>query len=55
MNGLTMVENAKVLYDRLTAHGVNAELKIYEGKDHGSYVDDMLEEYLKKIFPAENR
>lgn len=55
MNGLTMVENAKVLYDRLTAHGVNAELKIYEGKDHGSYVDDMLEEYLKKNFPAENR
>lgn len=53
MNDLNMVGNAKAIYERLTAHNVNAELKIYEGKDHYNYGEEMLAEYLKKTFPAE--
>ncbi|MCR4862439.1 MAG: esterase family protein [Ruminococcus sp.] len=54
MNGMSLTDNAKALCDRLTAHGVNAELKIYEGENHGTYLEEMLAEYLKKTFPAEN-
>lgn len=54
MNDLDMIGNAKAIYERLTAHNVNAELKIYEDKDHYNYGEEMLAEYLKKTFPAEN-
>ena len=55
MNGMSLTDNAKALCDRLTAHGVNSELKIYEGENHGTYLEEMLAEYLKKTFPAEKQ
>ena len=53
-NGMSVVDNVTAFYDRLTSHGVNAELKIYEGMGHVSYVEDMLKEYYKQHFPLDN-
>ena len=50
--GDTVLDNVRDLYDRLIAHGTNAELKIYEDCYHNNYVEDMLKEYLKEHFPA---
>ncbi len=48
----TIPEDSQALFDRLASHGVNAEIMIYEGKNHMNYVGDMFLEYLKKTFPA---
>ena len=50
----TIPEDAQTVYDRLQAHGVNAEIKLYEGMMHMSYVEDMLKDYIKKTFPMGN-
>lgn len=47
----TIPEDAQTIYERFTSHGVNAEIKLYEGMMHMSYVEDMLKEYLSQNFP----
>lgn len=53
-NGESLLNDAQALYERLQAHNVNAELKIYEDCYHTNYVEDMLKEYLKQNFPPNN-
>ena len=50
----TIPEDAQTIYERFTSHGVNAEIKLYEGMMHMSYVEDMLKDYIKKTFPMGN-
>ena len=50
-NGESLLNDAQALYERLQAHNVNAELKIYEDCYHNNYVEDMLKDYLKQNFP----
>ena len=50
-----MTEEATALYERLTSHGTDAELKIYEDCYHNNYVEDMLKDYLKQNFPPEDK
>ena len=52
--GDNVIDNVRDLYERLIAHGVNAELKIYEDRYHNNYVEDMLKEYLKQTYPPIN-
>ena len=49
----TIPEDAQSLYERLNSHGVNAQFKLYEGKEHMDYVEDMLNEYIRDNFPIE--
>ena len=50
----TIPEDAQTIYERFTSHGVNADIKLYEGMMHMSYVEDMLKEYLRQNFPPED-
>ncbi len=50
----TIPEDAQTIYERFTSHGVNADIKLYEGMMHMSYVEDMLKDYIKKTFPMGN-
>ena len=50
----TIPEDAKSVYERLSAHGVDADLMIYENSYHRSYVGSMFCEYLKQNFPPNN-
>jgi hypothetical protein len=50
----TITQDAQTLYDRLSAHGTDAELKIFEKKHHMDYVEDMLKDHIKKTFPMGN-
>ena len=49
----TIPQDAQTIYERFTSHGVNAEIKLYEGMMHMSYVEDMLKEYMKQHFPPQ--
>ena len=51
----TIPEDSQSLYERLKSHGVDAEFKLYDGKEHMDYVEDMLNEYIQDNFPTEDQ
>ena len=51
----TIPEEAKMLQERLAAHDVPSELKIYEECYHNNYLADMFKDYLKQNFPPEDK